>query len=411
MYRPQNLRIPGPTFVPQAVLAASARPLINHRGPEFAALLAALTRALQDFLRTEHDVLLLTASGSGGMEAAIANTLSSGDKVLVFSCGAFGERFAAICKSYGVDARRIDVPYGRAVEPDLVRDELAKEKGKDAAKAVLITHNETSTGILNPIKDIAAVVRDSGKLFLVDSVSGAGCAELEIDEWGIDVCITASQKAWGAPPGVAMVTMSPRAWKAYEKSNLPKSYFDLGTYKASLEKAQTPATPAVTVFIALQESLRLMAEEGLEAIIRRHRDLARATRRGLQAVGLQMFADERYASPAVTAFRPPARVDARNLIRILRDDHDTIVAGGQGKMEGQLVRVAHLGFVTLQDIVAFFSALELTLRDLNQPVEPGTAMTAALRAYAESQQQQSSRPAARASSTARPANDAVATRR
>ena len=216
MYRPQNLRIPGPTFVPQAVLAASARPLINHRGPEFAALLAALTRALQDFLRTEHDVLLLTASGSGGMEAAIANTLSSGDKVLVFSCGAFGERFAAICKSYGVDARRIDVPYGRAVEPDLVRDELAKEKGKDAAKAVLITHNETSTGVLNPIKDIAAVVRESGKLFLVDSVSGAGCAELEIDEWGIDVCITASQKAWGAPPGVAMVTMSPRAWKAYE---------------------------------------------------------------------------------------------------------------------------------------------------------------------------------------------------
>jgi len=154
-----------------------------------------------------------------------------------------------------------------------------------------------------------------------------------------------------------------------------------------------------------------MAEEGLEAIIRRHRDLARATRRGLQAVSLQMFADERYASPAVTAFRPPARVDARNLIRLLRDDHDTIVAGGQGKMEGQLVRVAHLGFVTLQDIVAFFSALELTLRDLNQPVEPGVAMTAALRAYAESQQQQPSRPAARSSSTARPANDAVATRR
>jgi aspartate aminotransferase-like enzyme len=373
-------------------------------------LLAALTRALQDFLRTEHDVLLLTASGSGGLEAAVANTLSSGDKVLVFSCGAFGERFAAICKSYGVDARRIDVPYGRAVEPDLVRDELAKEKGKDAAKAVLITHNETSTGVLNPIKDIAAVVRESGKLFLVDSVSGAGCAELEIDEWGIDVCITASQKAWGAPPGVAMVTMSPRAWKAYEKSNLPKAYFDLATYKASLEKAQTPATPAVTVFIALQESLRLMAEEGLEAIIRRHRDLARATRRGLQAVNLQLFADERYASPAVTAFRPPARLDARNLIRVLRDDHDTIVAGGQGKMEGQLVRVAHLGFVTLQDIVAFFSALELTLRDLNQSVEPGVAMTAALRAYAESQQP-TSRPAARASSTARPANDAVATRR
>jgi len=407
MYRPQNLRIPGPTFVPQAVLAASARPLINHRGPEFAALLAALTRALQDFLRTEHDVLLLSASGSGGLEAAVANTLSSGDRALVFSNGAFGERFAAICKAYGVDARRVDVPYGRAVEPDLVRDELAKEKGKDGAKAVLITHNETSTGVLNPLKEIAAVIRDSGRLFIVDSVSGAGATELEVDEWGIDVCITASQKAWGAPPGVAMVTMSPRAWKAYEKSNLPKVYFDLAAYKAALEKAQTPATPAVTVFIALQESLRLMAEEGLDAIIRRHRDLARATRRGVQAVNLPLFADERYASPALTAFRPPARVDARNLIRMLRDDHDTIVAGGQGKMEGQLVRVAHLGFVTLQDIVAFFSALELTLRDLNQPVEPGVAMTAALRAYAESTQ--SSRPAARAAS--RPAADVVPSRR
>ncbi len=407
MYRPQNLRIPGPTFVPQAVLAASARPLINHRGPEFAALLAALTRALQDFLRTEHDVLLLSASGSGGLEAAVANTLSSGDRALVFSNGAFGERFAAICKAYGVDARRVDVPYGRAVEPDLVRDELAKEKGKDAAKAVLITHNETSTGVLNPLKEIAAVLRDSGRLLIVDSVSGAGATELEVDEWGIDVCVTASQKAWGAPPGVAMITMSPRAWKAYEKSNLPKVYFDLGTYKAALEKAQTPATPAVTVFIALQESLRLMAEEGLEAIMRRHRDLARATRRGLHAVSLQLFADERYASPALTAFRPPARVDARNLIRVLRDDHDTIVAGGQGKMEGQLVRVAHLGFVTLQDIVAFFSALELTLRDLNQPVEPGVAMTAALRAYAETTQ--SSRSPARAAS--RPAADVVPSRR
>src|SRR5712692_887540 len=205
MYRPQNLRIPGPTFVPQAVLAASARPMINHRGPEFAALMAAVTRALQDFMRTQGDVLLLTASGSGGMEAAIANTCSSGDRVVVFVNGAFGERFFQICKAYGVDARRVDVPWGRAVEPDLVRDELAKEKGREGAKAVLITHNETSTGVLNPLREISAVVRESGKLFIVDSVSGAGAVELEVDDWGIDVSVTASQKAWGAPPGISMV--------------------------------------------------------------------------------------------------------------------------------------------------------------------------------------------------------------
>ena len=333
------------------------------------------------------------------MEAAIANTLSSGDKVLVFSCGAFGERFAAICKAYGVDARRVDVPYGRAVEPDLVRDELAKEKGKDAAKAVLITHNETSTGVLNPIKDISAVVRESGRLFLVDSVSGAGCTELEIDEWGIDVCVTGSQKAWGAPPGVSIVTMSARAWKAYEKSDLPKAYFDLQAAKSYLEKGSTPATPAVSLVVALQEALRLMSEEGLEAIVQRHKDIAFATRRGVQALGLSIFPDEAHASPTVTAFRTPPRMDPRNLIRVLRDSYDTIIQGGQGRLEGQIVRVGHMGFVTIQDMVAFFSALELALRDLHQPVEPGQAIAACLRAYDEATQ-----PAPKAPRTAtRPA--------
>lgn len=386
MYRPQNLRIPGPTFVPQQILAASARPMINHRGPEFASLLAALTRALQDFLRTQGDVLLLTCSGTGGLEAAIANTLSAGDRALVFSNGAFGERFHAIAKAYGIDARRVDVTWGRAIEPDVVRDELAKERAKDGAKAVLITHNETSTGVLNPLKEIAEVVRESGKLLIVDSVSGAGACELEIDEWGIDVLVSASQKGWGAPPGVAMVTMSPRAWKAYDRSDLPKFYFDLQQAKASLEKAQTPATPAVTVFIALQEALKLMAEEGIEAIVQRHRDLAYATRRGIQALNLPLFADEQRASPTVTAFRPPTRVDPKNLVRILRDSYDTVIAGGQGRIEGQVARVGHMGFVTLQDIVAFLSALELTLRDLHQQVEPGQAIAACLRAYDEATQ-------------------------
>ena len=408
MYRPQNLRIPGPTFVPQTVLNATARPMINHRGPEFAALLAGLTRALQDFLSTENDVLLLSASGSGGMEAAVANTLSSGDKVLLFVNGAFGEKFAGICKSYGVDARRVEVPWGRAVEPELVRDELAKEKGKDAAKAVLVTHNETSTGVLNPLKEIAEVVRESGKLLIVDSISGAGGVDLRVDEWGLDVVVSASQKAWGAPPGVAIVTMSENAWKAYARSNLPKSYFDLQAYKTSLEKGATPATPAVSIFIGLQESLRLMAEEGQAAIIKRHRDLAYATRRGLQALNLGVFGDERYASPCVTAFRMPARIDARNLIRILRDDYDTVVGGGQGRLEGQIARVGHMGFVTLQDLVAFFGALEPALKDLNQPVEPGQSISAVLRAYAETAAP-SARPVRGAAR--REATDAVAARR
>ncbi|MDQ3400467.1 MAG: alanine--glyoxylate aminotransferase family protein [Chloroflexota bacterium] len=394
MYRPQNLRIPGPTFVPQAVLSASARPLINHRGPEFAALLAGMTRALQDFLRTRGDVFLLTASGSGAMEAAVANTLSSGDKVVVFVNGAFGERFHQILRAYGVDARRVEVPWGRAVDPDVVRDDLARERGKDGSKAVFVTHNETSTGVLNPLKEIAAVVRESGKLLVVDSVSGAGAVDLDVDDWGIDVLVTAAQKAWGAPPGVSMITMSERAWKAFDRSNLPKAYFNLQTYKAQLEKGATPATPAVTVYIALQESLRLMAEEGLDSIVKRHRDLAFATRRGLQALNLAIFADEAFASPTCTAFRMLTRLDSRNLIRVLREEHDTIIAGGQGRLEGQIARVGHMGFVTIQDMLSFFSALELTLRGFNQPVEQGVAISAALRAYAEATQPPARTPVA-----------------
>ena len=403
MYRPQNLRIPGPTFVPQSVLNASARPMINHRGPEFASLLVGITRALQDFLRTQNDVFLLTSSGSGAMEAAIANTLARGDRVLVFSNGAFGERFHAIARSYGVDARRVDVTWGRAVDADLVRDELAKEKGKDAAKAVLLTHNETSTGVLNPLKELSEVVRDSGKLLIVDSISGAGACELEVDEWGIDVLVSASQKAWGAPPGISMITMSPRAWKAYDRSDLPKAYFDLQAAKANLEKGSTPATPAVSLVVALQEALRLMSEEGLEAIVQRHRDLAHATRRGVQALGLSIFPDEMHASPTVTAFRTPPRMDPRNLIRVLRESYDTIIQGGQGRLEGQIARVGHMGFVTLQDMVAFFSALELAFRDLHQPVEPGQAIAACLKAYDEATQPtpKGARPAARPATLAR----------
>ncbi len=403
MYRPQNLRIPGPTFVPQSVLNASARPMINHRGPEFASLLVGVTRALQDLLRTQGDVFLLTSSGSGAMEAAVANTLARGDRVLVFSNGAFGERFHSICRAYGLDARRIDVTWGRAVDPDLVRDEIAKDKGKEAAKAVLVTHNETSTGVLNPLKDICEAVRGSGKLLIVDSISGAGACDLEVDEWGIDVLVTASQKAWGAPPGISTITMSQRAWKANLRCDLPRAYFDLQSAKDQLEKGSTPATPAVSLVVALQEALRLMSEEGLGSIIQRHRDLALATRRGIRALGLSIYPDEAYASPTVTAFRTPARMDPRNLIRVLRESYDVVIAGGQGKLEGQIARVGHMGFVTLQDMVSFFSALELALRDLHQTVEPGQAIAACLKAYDEATQPpaKTARPVARPATLAR----------
>ncbi len=354
-----NLRIPGPTPCPPEVLAASARQMINHRGREFADLIGRVVQRLKRFYRTEHDVLVLTASGTGGLEAAIVNTLSPGDQVLAVSIGEFGQRFAEIAEAYGAQVVRLEYEPGQAADPEDVRRALAQHP---QARAVLVTHNETSTGVTNPLADIARVVREADRLLLVDAVSSLSSIPVETDAWGLDVVVSGSQKGWMVPPGLAFVSMSPRAWQAYERARMPRVYLDLGRHRRFLERGQTPWTPAVSVLFALDVALEMMEREGLENIFARHARIGQMARQGVKALGLKLLAaDERYASNTVTAVRVPERVDARALLRLLEDEHGVVLAGGQGELQGKVFRIGHLGWVTEEDIRQTLDALAQAL--------------------------------------------------
>jgi len=353
-----NLRIPGPTPVPPRVLEASARPMINHRGREFVSILERVTKRLKEFFLTQNDLFILTTSGTGAMETTVVNTLSPGDRVLVISIGAFGDRFANIAEAYGAVVSRLDYEWGKAADPEDVRRALAADP---SIKAVLVTHNETSTGVTNPLEDIAKVVREFDKLLLVDAVSSLSAIPVRTDDWGLDFVATGSQKGWMVPPALAMVSVSPRAWEAHAQAKMPRYYFDITAAKNYLERGQTPWTPAVSVFFGLDLALEMMAQEGLENIFARHRRLGQFTRDGVKALGLQLFADERFASDTVTAVKVPEGVDGKTLNRLCEDEYDLIIAGGQAKLAGKIFRIGHLGFVSEEDIKAALDVLAKAL--------------------------------------------------
>jgi aspartate aminotransferase-like enzyme len=333
--------------------------MINHRGREFADLIRRVVQRLKRFYRTEHDVLVLTASGTGGLEAAIVNTLSPGDQVLAVSIGEFGQRFAEIAEAYGAQVIRLEYEPGQAADPEDVRRALAQHP---QARAVLVTHNETSTGVTNPLADIARVVREADRLLLVDAVSSLSSIPVETDAWCLDVVVSGSQKGWMVPPGLAFVSMSPRAWQAYERARMPRVYLDLGRHRRFLERGQTPWTPAVSVLFALDVALEMMEREGLENIFARHARIGQMARQGVKALGLKLLAaDERYASNTVTAVRVPEGVDARALLRLLEDEHGVVLAGGQGELQGKVFRIGHLGWVTEEDIRQTLDALAQAL--------------------------------------------------
>ena len=371
MTRTPNLRIPGPTPVPPDILEAVAHPMVNHRGPEFAALISRVAERLKDFFETSNDVLILSTSGTGGLEAAVVNTLSPGDKVLSVSIGAFGERFAAIADTYGAEVIPLAYEWGQAARAEDVRRAL--EEHPDV-KAVLVTHNETSTGVTNPLEEIAAAIRDvdasrrdapTGPLILVDAVSSLGAIPFEMDGWGLDVVVTGSQKGWMVPPGLAFVAMSDRAWRAYEQAKMPRFYFDLGRHRDSMAKGQTPWTPAMSIFFGLDVALERMAEEGTERIFSRHRSIARMVRSGVKEMGLELLCeDERFASDTVTAIKAPEGVDVSKLRTMMEDEHDVILAGGQGKLQGKIFRIGHLGLVEEEDIRDTLDSLEEALPKL-----------------------------------------------
>ena len=357
-----NLRIPGPTPVPPDILEAVAHPMVNHRGREFGALIQRVSERLKDFFQTNSDVLVLSCSGTGGLEAAVANTLSPGDKVLAVSIGSFGERFAMIAETYGAEVTMLPYEWGQAARPEQVRQALDQEPG---IKAVLVTHNETSTGVTNPLEEIAAVVREFDKLLLVDAVSSLGAIPLEMDGWGLDVVVTGSQKGWMVPPGLAFVGVSDRGWKAYETAKMPHFYFDLGKHRGSQAKGQTPWTPTMSVFFGLDVALERMEVEGLERIFARHARMANMVRQGVKRLGLRLLCeDERFASDTVTAVKCPDGIEVSALRNLLEDEYGVVLAGGQGKLSGKIFRIGHLGLVEEADIRQALEALEQALAKL-----------------------------------------------
>ena len=354
----EQLRIPGPTPIPEDVLQVLSRQMINHRGPEFQQLLLDATNKLKQLFQTKNDVFLLTASGTGGLEAAIVNSLSPGDKVLSVTVGVFGERFGTIAEQFGAEVIPLRFEWGKAADADAVRKALQADP---KIKAVLVTHNETSTGITNDLGAISRAVKEFDKLLLVDAISSLGSINVPVDEWQCDVTVTGSQKGWMAPPGMAMVCISQKGWQAHANAKMPRFYWDFSKAKSYLEKEQTPWTPAVTIVFAFSVALDKMLKEGLDNVIARHARVAQTARDGVKSLGLSLFADERYASNTVTAIAAPEGLDVKKLNKIMREEHEIVLAGGQQTLSGKIFRIGHLGWVFEKDIENVISALKVAL--------------------------------------------------
>ncbi len=378
----QQLRVPGPTPIPARVVRSASRPMINHRGPEFAAMLEELVSGFRWALHTDNEVLLFPASGTGGLEAAVVNLLDPGERALFCVMGSFGERWAEVGDAYGVDVVRLSVTAGEAIDPEDVDRVLAEHPD---INTVFVTHNETSTGVVNDLPAIAAVVKSRGKLLCVDSVSGAGCIPLDTDELGVDVLVTGSQKGWMAPPGVAIVAVSSAAFTRAQTAKLPRFYLDLARARKYQEKNQTFTTPAVSVLYALQEGLAMMREEGLEGVWARHARVGRMIRAGVEAIGLHLLAVEGHRSDTVTAVHAPtdAPEKLKELLGHLRTRYGLVLAGGQGDLQGKIFRIGHLGMIDEGDVYTILSLLEQALADLRLQTRIGLA-TAAAQAAARS---------------------------
>ena len=375
MQRKYYLLAPGPVPVPPKVLAAMSEPIIHHRAPAFVKVLEEIRGGLKFLFQTKNEVLILASSGTGAMEGAVTNTLCKGDTSLVVRAGKFGERWAEICEAYGVKPICIDVPWGQAVDPRLIAQELEKNP---AIRAVFIQASETSTGVMHPIREIAEIVKKYDKtLLVVDAISGIGVFDLPVDKWGLDVVVSGSQKAFMLPPGLAFVTLSDKALSFVEKSDIPKYYFN---FKKELKKLvkdnETNFTPAVSLIMGLREALNMIKEDGLEKVFNRHARLADATRAAAKALGLELYAPDS-PSNAVTAIKAPAGIDGQKIVKILRDKHNITIAGGQSEAKGKIFRIAHMGYLDAYDIIMVVSALEMTLKELGVSVEMGKGVKAA----------------------------------
>ena len=357
-----NLRIPGPTMLPPQVCEALSSQMINHRGPEFNAMQARIVADLKNFFQTKNDILIFTCSGTGGMESAVINMISPGDPVLAISVGAFGDRFADIAKIYGAQVIPQNFRWGTGADPEAVRASLRENK---QIKAVLVQHNETSTAVTNPLREIARVVHEeSDALLIVDSISSLGAIDLPVDAWGVDVAIAGAQKSWMIPPGLVMISVSPRAWEVNAQARTPRYYFDYKKMRNSMAKGETPFTPAVNLYFGLQTALEMMKQEGMQNVFARHTRVAAHARTRLKQLGYRLFADETFASETVTAIYNPPNVDHKKWRKVLREQYDTIIAGGQATLVDTISRVGHLGWVNEADIDACLDAMVAAQKQL-----------------------------------------------
>jgi aspartate aminotransferase-like enzyme len=357
-----QLRIPGPTPLPPEVLSILSKQMINHRGAEYHALQAAVTRNLKTIYQTKNDLYILTGAGTGGMEAAAVNMLSPGDKVLSVSIGVFGDRFASILQAFGANVIKLSFEMGTAADPEAVRKALQADP---EIKAVVITQNETSTGVTNDVQALASVIKEFDKLIIMDGISGLGSINCPVDEWGIDVAIGGSQKGWMAPPGLTFVSVSPKAWEYYAKATMPRFYWDLDKARQFAAKDETPFTPGVSGIYALSVSLEMLLKEGLQNVFDRHARVGKICRDSAKALGLKLVAaDEKYASNTVTSVYIPEGIEYKALSSKMRDEYEITITGGQGALSGKIFRIGHLGYVSEQDIKECWDALKAVLTSL-----------------------------------------------
>ncbi|MDR0500721.1 MAG: alanine--glyoxylate aminotransferase family protein [Coriobacteriales bacterium] len=374
--RKSYLMTPGPTPVPSEVLLAQAKPMIHHRTPDFSLVVRECVSGLKYVFQTEKsDILIFASSGTGAMESAIVNCFSAGDKVLVCYNGKFGQRMAQIAKAYAVDVTILEYGWQTCVNPSDIANHL---QANPDTRGVIITQSETSSGVLNDVQAVGEIVCNYPDcVLIVDSITGIGAVDCKTDEWGLDVVMTGSQKGLMLPPGLAAVSVSAKAWRAYERSSLPKFYFDWKKYLKNLEVDTTPFTPAVSLMIGLSEAIKLMREEGIQNIISRHERLAKATRFGCEALGLKLFAPPNGRGNAVTPVWVPDGIDGKKLVSIMKNKHGVTIAGGQDDYAGKIIRIGHLGYFGNFDIITTLAALEMTLMELGYEFEAGSGIRAA----------------------------------
>ena len=370
------LMTPGPTQIPSEVLLASAQPIIHHRTGAYSDLFARVNDNLKYVYQTENDVISFASSGTGAMESAVVNLCSPGDSVLIASCGKFGERWRDLSEVYGLDYDYREYEWGTAVVPGDIEQAL---KTKPGIKAVFVTHSETSTGVVNDMLAIGAIVGKTGAVLVSDSISGMGSSEIKTDEWQIDVVVSGSQKALMIPPGLAFVSVSDKAWDMVEKSMLPKYYFDWSKARKALAQAKptTAFTPAVSLVVGLDTALAMIRAEGLEKLFKRHIVLGRATRAAVKGIGLELFSPDDDRCSSVTAVRVPEGIDDNKLRTLTRDKYGVQLAGGQGPVKGKIFRIGHCGYYNYTDIIVAITALELSLKELGYPVDLGSGVSKA----------------------------------